>query len=127
MRSKKKKENHTEKTIYRYKNKIYKPNVLEDYEKDVYKVTHWIEDVEDSSTRFEADFTPYHTMSKVDFQMYVDLGCPARKGQYPWSTLRLHQYKEETKNKPVESTINKPLVTKDKGKRKNASGKTRNT
>ena len=113
------------KKVYEYRNKVYRPEIIEDLKKDTYEVIHWIEDLNADGCMFRADYTPHHTMSKGDFMMYVELDCPDRRSEHPWSHYRLY---EAYKKKPetFDQKINKAFkkVTK---RIKSAIGKTRNT
>jgi len=112
------------KRVYEHRSKIYRPEVIEDLKKDTYRVDHWVEDLE-GMQMFKADYTPYHKMSKRDFEMYVDLGCPVQRGDHPWSHYRLY---EAYKKKPetFDDKINKAFK-KVTEKVKSAIRKTRNT
>lgn len=110
------------KSLYKHKDKVYKPEILEDLKKDTYRVVHWVEHTE--TGLFQADYTPHHRMSKRDFEMYVDMGCPVQRGDHPWSHYRLY---EAYKKKPdgLDDEINKAL--KKKTEKKSGPRKTRNT
>jgi len=112
----------SERALFKYKNVSYKPEIIEDLKKDTYQVIHWV--VSEDGEEFKADYTPYHKMSKGDFEMYVNLGCPVRRSEHPWSHYRLY---EAMKKKPeqIEPEINKGL--KKKTEKKSATRKTRNT
>lgn len=60
---------------HQYRGLKYRPNVM--VKKDFRKIDHLILD-SNNKIIGKADFTPYCFMSKVDFQNYVDLGCPKR-------------------------------------------------
>lgn len=110
------------KSLYKHKGKVYKPEIIEDLKRDTYRVIHWVEDPETGT--FQADYTPHHAMSKRDFEMYVDMGCPVQRGEHPWSHYRLYEaYKKNPEGTSTE--INKAL--KPKTEKKSAPRKTRNT
>lgn len=81
---------------YKHKDFLYIPDITEDYEKDVYKVVHWVE--LPSGKRIEADFSPYLVMSRLDFETYVDLECPKRMVSHrPLSTNDLRRWRGNLK------------------------------
>lgn len=113
------------KKVHEYRSKVYRPEIIEDLKKDTYEVIHWVEDLDADGCMFKADYTHHHVMSKRDFMMYVEMGCPDRKSEHPWSHLRLY---EAYKKKPetLDDQINKAfkkVVKRVKG----AVRKTRNT
>lgn len=113
------------KSVHEYKGRVYRPEIIENQKKDTYQVIHWIEDLHMDGQVFKAEYTPYHKMSKGDFMMYVDLGCPPQRGEHPWSHYRLY---EAYKKKPetFDDKINKAFKKVVK-RVKSAVRKTRNT
>jgi hypothetical protein len=112
----------SEKSLFKYKGKTYKPQVLEDLKKDTYQVVHWV--VGEDDDVFKADYTPHHKMSRGDFEMYVNMGCPPQRGDHPWSHYRLYEaYKKNPEG--TSAKINKTL--KPKPEKTSAIRKTRNT
>ena len=112
----------SERSLFRCKDKTYKPEIIEDLKRDTYRVVHWV--VSDDGDEFKADYTPYHKMSRGDFEMYVNMGCPPQRGDHPWSHLRLY---EASKKKPEASTEEINKTFKPKTEKKSAPRKTRNT
>lgn len=113
------------KALFEHKGLVYRPEVHEDLKKDTYRVDHWVEDLHMDGRMFCAEYTPHHSMSKGDFKMYVDLGCPRQVMDRPWSH---HSLREAYKKKPetLDDKINKAFK-RIVEKTKSAVRKTRNT
>ena len=109
---------------YRYKGMVYRPEVLEDLKKDTYEVVHWVEDLHLDVQMMKVDFTPYHRMSKVDFETWVDLGCPKAPAERLWTQNRLRDMMKH--NIRPESFTNK-VSNKIKEGIKSDARETRNT
>jgi len=45
---------------------------------DKYNLVHNVTNTQTNET-FQAEFTPYCHMSKIDFENYIDLGCPPKR------------------------------------------------
>jgi len=61
---------------------------------DEFILTHYVTELA-SNRVFEAQFTPYCHMSRVDFENYVDLGCPPARETRPLSSDTLRRMKNK--------------------------------
>lgn len=61
---------------------------------DKYKLVHSVTRLS-TNEKHEAEFTPYCYMSKIDFENYVDLSCPASHGVRPLSSDTLRRMKNK--------------------------------
>lgn len=111
------------KKLFSYNGFVYRPEVIEDLKRDTYEVVHWVEDLHLDGKMFKADFTHYHRMSKIDFETWVNLGCPKAPAERLWTHSRLRDMMKH--NIRPESFINK-VSSKIKEGIKSAARKTRN-
>ena len=61
---------------------------------DKYSLVHHVMNIS-TNEKHEAEFTPYCYMSKVDFENYIDLNCPASRGVRPLSSDTLRRMKNK--------------------------------
>ena len=60
---------------HKYKGYLYDPAQVG--RGDKYKIEHNVTELA-TSRKFQAEFTPYCYMSRVDFENYIDLDCPPK-------------------------------------------------
>jgi len=64
---------------------VYCPEIINDFKKDIYKVTHYYANKK-TGAYWVAEFTPYMAMSKIDFQNFVAADFPSAPSHRPLSS-----------------------------------------
>ena len=79
---------------YKHKYNGYSYEPVQVGKGDKYSLVHHVMNIS-TNKKHEAEFTPYCYMSRVDFENYIDLNCPASRGVRPLSSDTLRRMKNK--------------------------------
>ena len=79
---------------YKHKYNGYSYEPVQVGKGDKYSLVHHVMNIS-TNKKHEAEFTPYCYMSKVDFENYIDLNCPASRSVRPLSSDTLRRMKNK--------------------------------